>query len=230
MINGKSVLAIIPARGGSKRLPKKNIRLLKNKPLIAWTIQAALNSKYIDKVIVSSDSEEILKKSIKFGADIILRPTDLATDRSSSFSVIEHILNKINKSFDYIILLQPTSPLRNNEHIDSALDSMVNKSADAIISVCEEVHSPLLSNTLPRNNSMVNFLRDIKHEARSQDLPKFYRLNGAIYIYNIKKLLKQKTLFFKENIFAFKMKRKHSVDIDDEFDFMLTEIILNKNL
>ena len=229
MYTNKKFLAIIPARGGSKRLPRKNILDLCGKPLIAYTIEAALKSKYIDKVIVSSDDEEILNISKKNGADIIKRPIDLANDTATTFDAIKHTIDNFEK-YDYIVLLQPTSPLRNEKHIDEAIELLENKKADAIVSVCEMDHSPLWSNTLPKDGNMSNFLKDEILNKRSQDLEKYYRLNGAIYICKTEKLLENKGFFLKDNIFAYKMDREHSVDIDEKIDFSIAQILMSENL
>lgn len=220
----KTFLAIIPARGGSKRLPRKNVLDLCGKPLIAYSIEAGLKSKYISKVVVSSDDEEILQISQNFGADIIKRPDELASDTATTFDVIEHTIKSLGK-YDYIVLLQATSPLRNEKHIDEAIELLEEKNADAVVSVCEMDHSPLWSNTLPKDESMKNFLRDEILNKRSQDLPKYYRLNGAIYICKTGELLKNKGFFLKKNIYAYKMDKKHSVDIDDEIDFIVAKEI-----
>ena len=196
MLEGKTFLAIIPARGGSKRLPRKNILDLAGKPLIAWSIESALKSKYIDKVIVSSDDDEILQISKSFGANLIKRPQELATDISTSFDAIKHTINE-TQLHDYIVLLQPTSPLRNKKHIDESIQTLISKDADAIISVCEMDHNPLWSNTLPENESMNHFIREEVKSKRSQDLDDFYRLNGAIYICKTDLLLKEETFFIK---------------------------------
>lgn len=225
MVKNKTFLAIIPARGGSKRLPRKNVMKLNSKPLIAWSIEAGLNSKYIDKVVVSSDDNEILKISAKYGAQTIKRPTELASDVATTFDAIKHTIENLVK-FDYIVLLQATSPLRNSKHVDQAIELLEKKDANAIISVCEMDHSPLWSNTLPENGSLDIFLRDEVKNKRSQDLDKYFRLNGAIYICKTKKLLEEKSFFLKENIFAYVMDRKSSVDIDEEMDFRLAEAIL----
>ena len=225
MYTNKTFLAIIPARGGSKRLPRKNVLDLCGKPLIAYTIEAALKSKYIDKVIVSSDDEEILNISSNFGADIIKRPIDLANDTATTFDTIKHTIDNFEK-YDYIVLLQPTSPLRNEKHIDEAIQLLEEKNADSIISVCEMDHSPLWSNTLPKDGNMSNFLKDEILNKRSQDLEKYYRLNGAIYICKTEKLLENKGFFLKENIFAYVMDRKSSVDIDEDIDFKMVETLI----
>ncbi len=225
MYTNKTFLAIIPARGGSKRLPRKNVLDLCGKPLIAYTIEAALKSKYINKVIVSSDDEEILNISSNFGADIIKRPIDLANDTATTFDTIKHTIDNFEK-YDYIVLLQPTSPLRNEKHIDEAMELLEKKKADAIVSVCEMEHSPLWSNTLPKDGNMNNFLKDEILNKRSQDLEKFYRLNGAIYICKTEKLIENKSFFLKDNIFAYIMNRENSVDIDEEIDFKIAEVIL----
>ena len=224
----KTFLVIIPARGGSKRLPRKNVLDLYGKPLIAWSIEAALKSKYISKVIVSSDDEEILNIAKEYKADFIKRPDELASDTATTFDALKHTLENVEK-YDYVVLLQPTSPLRTEKHIDEAIELLKEKNADAIISVCEVEHSPLWSNTLDENLDMSNFLRDEVLNKRSQDLPKYYRLNGAIYICKTDKLLENKGFFLKENIYAYKMNKKHSVDIDEEIDFIIAEKLMQHN-
>jgi CMP-N,N'-diacetyllegionaminic acid synthase len=226
MYKNKSFLAIIPARGGSKRLPRKNILNLAGKPLIAWSIEAGLNSEYIDKVVVSSDDDEILNISKKFGADIIKRPNELASDTATTFDTIKHTIDNLEK-YDYIVLLQATSPLRNEKHIDEAIELLENKKADAVISVCEMDHSPLWSNILPEDLSMKNFLREEVLNKRSQDLEKYYRINGAIYICKTEKLLENKGFFIKENIFSYIMDRSSSIDIDEKIDFEFAVFIAN---
>jgi len=229
MYEGKSFLAIIPARGGSKRLPRKNMLDLCDKPLIAWSVEAGLKSQYIDKVVVSSDDDEILEISKKFGAEIIKRPDEFASDIATTFDAIKHAIDNFEK-YDYIVLLQPTSPLRNEKHIDEAIRLLESKNADAVVSVCETDHSPLWSNSLPEDGNMNNFLREGVLNKRSQDLEKYYRINGAIYICGTKKLLKNKGFFLKENIYAYLMDRKSSVDIDEEIDFRMVEVIMNDTI
>jgi len=227
MYKSQTFLAIIPARGGSKRLPKKNILDLKGKPLIAYSIEAGLQSKYIDKVIVSSDDDEILDTSKAFGAEIIKRPDALASDTATSFDAIKHTIENIEK-YDYIVLLQPTSPLRSALQIDEAIELLETKEANAIVSVCEMDHSPLWSNTLPKDGNMSGFLRDEVLNKRSQDLETYYRVNGAIYICKTEKLLEEESFFLKENIYGFVMDRESSVDIDEAIDFKLAEWIISQ--
>jgi len=229
MYKDKTFLAIILARGGSKRLPRKNILDLNGKPLIAYSIEAGLQSKYIDKVIVSSDDKEILNISNEFGADIIKRPDILANDTATSFDAIKHTIENIEK-YDYIILLQPTSPLRDENDIDNAIELIEIKNADAVVSVCEMEHSPLWSNTLPQDDSMQSFLRDEVLNKRSQDLEKYYRLNGAIYICKTYKLLEEESFFLRDNIYGFIMDRESSLDIDEEIDFKMAELLISKTV
>jgi len=221
----KKFLAIIPARGGSKRLPRKNVLDLGGKPLITWSIEAGLKSIYIDKVLVSSDDEEILAISEKFGANAVKRPDVLASDTSTTFDAIQHAIDN-TEEYEYVILLQPTSPLRNASHIDEAIRLMEEKNADAIVSVCEMEHSPLWSNTLDDTLSMEYFMKDEVLNKRSQDLETYFRLNGAIYICKTEKLLEEKSFFLKKNIFAYIMSRENSVDIDEKFDFTVAEILI----
>ncbi|MDD2894898.1 MAG: acylneuraminate cytidylyltransferase family protein [Aliarcobacter sp.] len=225
MNKNKTFLAIIPARGGSKRLPRKNVLDLCGKPLITYSIEAGLKSKYIDKVMVTSDDEDILSISKKYGATIIKRPEELASDTATTFDAIKHTIDSLEK-FDYIVLLQPTSPLRSEKHLDEAIELLEQKNAEAIVSVCEMDHSPLWCNTLPEDGSMKSFLKEEVLNKRSQDLDKYFRLNGAIYICKTDKLLENKGFFLKENIYAYKMGKKNSIDIDDEFDFKLAHLCL----
>jgi len=227
MYNKKTFLAVIPARGGSERLPRKNVLELNGKPLIAYSIEAGLKSKYIDKLLVSSDDEEILGEAIKFGAQTIRRPDVLASAKATTFDAIEHAINKVVDKYDYIVLLQATSPLRNEQHIDEAITLLQERNADAIISVCKTDHSPLWSGTLPLNSSMVGFLKEETINKRSQDLEQNFRLNGAIYICKTESFLEERSFFLKENIFAYKMNRKYSIDIDEEIDFKIAAILMS---
>ncbi len=229
MYQNKSFLAIIPARGGSKRLPRKNILDLAGKPLIAWTIEAGLKSRYLDIVVVSSDDDDILGISQDYGSGIMRRPAELAGDTATTFDAIRHAMENSERPFDYIVLLQPTSPLRNEKHIDEAIELLMLKDADAVISVCEMDHSPLWSNTLPEDGDMSCFLKDELKNKRSQDLPTYYRLNGAIYICKTEKLLKEKSFLLKENVFAFSMGKEASIDIDDINDFYLASYFLSSS-
>jgi len=228
MLKGKTFLAIIPARGGSKRLPRKNILNLGGKPLIGWSIEAALGSRYIDKIVVTSDDDNILKIAEQYHVKIIKRPPKLASDTALTYDVVKHTIETIQKKYDYIVLLQPTSPLRNNLHIDDAIESLFNKNADAIVSVTETDHSPLWSNILPENGSMENFLRRDILQKRSQELEKYYRINGAIYIVDTNILLKDKTIFPQKNIYAYIMDRFTSIDIDEKIDFEIASFLVSK--
>lgn len=226
MLNGKTFLAIIPARGGSKRLPRKNILALKGRPLIAWSIEAGLKSTYIDKVIVTSDDEEILTIAKEYGSDIIKRPDALASDTASSFDAIKHTIEQSN-DYDYIVLLQPTSPLRTSAHLDEAIELLEDKKANAVISVCLVDHSPLWSNILPNDKNMENFIQEEVKNKRSQDFENYYRLNGAIYICKRELLLKEENFFIHNNIYAYCMDKKSSIDIDDKVDFEVAKAFVN---
>ncbi len=232
MIGSKRLLAIIPARGGSKRLPHKNILDFKGQPMIVRSIEAGLQSKYVDRVVVSTDSEEIANISIQYGADVpFLRPLDLATDQAKSIDVILHTITQLEKDkdfYEYIVLLQPTSPLRTAENIDGAVEYLLEKKANSVISVTEVEHSPLWSNVLPKDGCMNGFMRDEIINKRSQDLEKYFRLNGAIYICKMESLLSEKSFFLKDNIFAYVMDKKDSIDIDDELDFIVAKVLYDQ--
>ncbi|UJF25319.1 acylneuraminate cytidylyltransferase family protein [Suttonella sp. R2A3] len=205
---------------------RKNILPLAGKPLVAWTIEAALESKHISKVVVTSDNAEVLDIAKTYLVTALQRPDHLATDTATSFDAVKHAIDN-NQGYEYVVMLQPTSPLRNAKHIDEAIELLESKNSDAVISVCETEHSPLWTNTLPASFSMDNFLRDEVYSQRSQDLPVYYRLNGALYICRISSLLKQKSFFIKNNIFAYKMDMHSSVDIDTEMDFKWVEFLFN---
>lgn len=229
MLNKYRITALIPARGGSKRLPRKNVKILCGKPLISWTIEAAKKSKYIDNVIVSTDDLEIKEISEQWGAKVpFLRPDYLSSDTASSFDVIKHAIEflKINDENHLLILLQPTSPLRTFEQIDEALEYFFKKQAEGIVSISECEHSPLWSNSLPENLSMENFIRPEIIGKRSQDLPNYYRLNGSIYIYKTKSLLKENKIFYNKQVFGFKISKESSIDIDSALDFNIAEFFL----
>lgn len=231
MHQGAKFLAIIPARGGSKRLPRKNILDLGGKPLIAWTIEAALGCAYIDEVMVTTDDGEIAAVAKEYGAEVpFLRPAVLASDTATSFDAVKHTIefyrDELGKHFDYVVLLQPTSPMRSSKDISEAIEMLTHKGADAVISVCEADHSPLWMNTLPPDHSMVGFIREEVKNKRSQDLETFYRLNGAIYICGVEKLFEQKTFILRNSIFAYPMSAESSVDIDTRMDFVIALSIL----
>lgn len=218
-------IAIIPARGGSKRLPGKNILPLKNKPLIAWSIEAAIGCSKIDQVVVSSDDNEILNVAGLLSVETIKRPDALASDIATTFDAIQHTLQQ-HPNYEYTVLLQPTSPLRNAQHITSAIDVLESNNADAVVSICETSDNPLWCNVVPNDLSMNNFLREEVQGLRSQDLPTYYRLNGAIYICKTEILLKQKSFFLRNNIYAYIMDEKSSVDIDTDMDFKWAEFLI----
>ena len=229
MERDKKILAIIPARGGSKRLPKKNLMDLNGKPLIAYTIVAAQNSRYIDKVILSSDDEAIIKVAKEYGCDVpFVRPKALAQDETRSIDVVTHALQTLDEKFDDVILLQPTSPLRTTEDIDGAIEMFYNKRATSVIGVCEMEHSPLWANTLDESMSMENFLDDKYNNSRSQDLPTYYRINGAFYMSKVASVLENETFFVKKDIYAYLMSQEDSVDIDTKLDFIVAQAILKE--
>ncbi|MBI59955.1 acylneuraminate cytidylyltransferase [bacterium] len=211
------VLAIIPARGDSKGFPKKNIALLNGLPLIAWTIQASLKSKYICKTLVTSDSEEILDISNHYGAEVLKRPDEYATDSSSSEDVVRHTLSSLKQEFDYIILLQPTSPLRNAEDIDAAFELFFGSKATSLISVCE-VDNKLYKAFKEDANGYLSGISNNQYPfMRRQDLPKAFMSNGAIYIVEVDSFLKNNS-FYSNKTVSYQMPEERSVDIDSKED------------
>ena len=223
------VIAIITARGGSKGLPNKNILKLNHKPLISYSIEASLNSKYISRTIVSSDSKEIIDISKKCGAEIIKRPEKISGDEINSETVISHVLDNISnvEEYDYLVLLQPTSPLRNEKHIDEAFEILFNAQADSLISCKKIDNAPLKAFMLDKNNYLRGISNNTYPFMRRQDLPPLYMPNGAIYISRVIEFRKNSTLFSKKTI-MYEMDNNSSIDIDIWDDLKIAESLLIK--
>ena len=221
-------LAVILARSGSKGLPNKNIRDMLGKPLLVYTIEAAIDSEMFDIVHVSTDSDMYAEIAKKSGADVpFLREKTLALDSSSSWDAMRFVVEeygKLGKIFDTVTLLQPTSPLRDSLDIRNAFKLFEERNAMSVVSVCEAECSPLLCNTLPTDNSLNKFI-DIDKVGRRQDMGSFYRINGAIYIQKTEVLIEEKDIYG-EGSYAYIMDKKHSIDIDDEVDFVIAEALM----
>lgn len=232
MNNNLRNIALIPARSGSKGLIDKNIKSLANKPLIAYSIESAIQSNIFDCVHLSTDSEEYAKIGRNYGADIpFLRTTEKSSDSANTIDVVKEVLhNYRNKGeeFDLVTILQPTSPLRSSENIIKAYEMFKTKNAKAIVSVCEMEHSPLWSNTLPKDCSMSEFINKDNIIPR-QMLPTYYRINGAIYMIDINFLYEDNNIY-REGCYAYIMDWKNSIDIDTIYDFKMAELILNGGL
>jgi N-acylneuraminate cytidylyltransferase len=229
-INKKDILVLIPARSGSKGLPGKNIKKLHGKPLIHYTIDAAKEIFEKSQVIVTTDDADIAKISGLNGATIpFLRPKELAQDDSSTRDVIlhcvQHLANK-DKKPSYIVLLQPTSPLRNSKHLNEALDLFFQQDCDMVVSVSESKISPYFN--LYEENTQ-GFLKKSKAGTflRRQDVPAAYEYNGAIYIFKTKSIIQSEMKDF-EKIIKYVMSKNDSIDIDDELDWKLAEFMLTK--
>ncbi len=226
------ILGIIPARGGSKGLPKKNIKLLGGKPLIAWSIDSAKESELISTLIVNSDCDEIIEIAKKFNVEIpFKRPDSLAIDTASTKDVIIHTLDfyrKKNIEFDYVVLLQPTTPFRKKGDIDLAIKLALSSNAEMVVSVKETAANPYY--VLFEENNL-GFLKKSKEGnfTRRQDCPKVYEYNGSIYVIKVASLLKNNSMTFSTTL-KFEMSDLFSIDIDNEFDFQFAEFLLNKNL
>lgn len=226
------ILAIIPARSGSKGIKDKNIKSLNEKPLIAYTIEAALESKIFKDIIVSTDSEKYKRISEEYGAWVpFLRDKDLAEDTSTTSDVVYDLLLKlkdIGKEYDYLMILQPTSPLRDKEDIRNAMNLLYNKKANAVVSMCECDYLPLLTKELDEEMRLDGFLSNL-NKVRRQDFKRFYRLNGAIYLMKVDYFLKYRYVY-KKNSYACIMDKRKSIDIDDIDDFEYAEFLLQKRI
>lgn len=218
------ILAIIPARGGSKGVPRKNIRDLAGKPLIAWTIEEAKKSRYIDRLILSSEDDEIIEVAKQYGCEVpFKRPLELAQDDTPGIEPVLHAIEQC-PGYDYVVLLQPTSPLRTAEDIDGCIEKLLNSDADFCVSVTEPEKSPYWMYTL-EGERMVPLLPQEELVVRRQDLPKVYALNGAVYVGKSSEVKKSKA-FLTENTVAFEMVAEHSFDIDTELDFKICEVLI----
>jgi len=231
MINGKRVLALIPARGGSKGLPGKNIRPLLGKPLIAWSIERSLQSKYVDETLVSTDSHEIAEISKEYGASVpFIRPRHLATDQASSFSVVEHALDyyktEQKMSFDYLVLLEPTSPLREEDDIDRMLTLLDAKKGvfDSIVSVGEVTEHPSIMKSL-HGDRLRAFCQELKQTNRRQENEPAFFPYGVAYIVKVDSLMEERT-FYTERCTFFKIKRYQNFEIDNMYDFLCIENVM----
>ncbi|MDH6458380.1 CMP-N,N'-diacetyllegionaminic acid synthase [Fusobacterium sp. PH5-7] len=222
----EKILAIIPARSGSKGLKDKNIKMMNGKPMIAYTIEAAQNSKIFEDIIISTDSEKYAEIAKKYGGSVpCLRDKKLANDNAKSSDVILDILNRVEKKYDSFIMLQPTSPLRTEKNIIEAYKMYLEKKANSVVSVCEMEHSPLWTNTLNEEKRMDSFLKGIAVNRNRQELEIYYRINGALYIANVEYFKKYQDFYYKDS-YAYIMEKENSIDIDDELDFKIAEYLI----
>lgn len=231
MFQDKSFLAIIPARGGSKGLPGKNIRELCGKPLIAWSIEAGLGSQCIDEVMVTTDSEEIAEVARKFGASVpFLRPPELASDTATSFDAVFHAIDfykhELHRSFDYIVLLEPTSPLRLKNDIDAMIEkiSSLEDQYDAIVSLGEVHEHPSIMKKIV-GNKIEPYCKDLAMTTRRQDNEAAYFPYGVAYIVKLKTLLEEKS-FYPQRTAHHLIERYQCYEIDDIYDFLAIENIM----
>jgi CMP-N,N'-diacetyllegionaminic acid synthase len=234
MINNLSILAIVPARGGSKGLPRKNVKNFCGKPLINWTIEAGQKSKYIDNLIVSSDDLEISDTAISAGAEVpFVRPLDLSTDQTKTIDVLLHAYNTytqlVNKNFDLVVLLEPTSPLRRVDDIDNAIEQLVQKtSMTSIVGIARvESQHPSFLLELSEEGAFKPYLEHSPEGIRRQDLSPLYYPEGTIYVSWAKTLFEEKT-FYQKKTMGFLMPSWRAIEIDDEYDFIKAEALMTR--
>lgn len=218
MYKGYKVVAVIPARGGSKGICKKNIKILKRKPLIEWTIEQALDSRYIDGIYVSTDDEEISKISKNKGVNVIDRPGKISGDTATTESALIHASEYLNNNYDIMILLQCTSPLRSSKQIDEALEKMISEKSDSLLS------GYINDRFLWRGGKSINY--DYTNRPRRQDKEWEFVENGSIYIFKKEILLKYKNRLGGK-ISQYEMPKWMSFEIDDQFDFDLIEYLMD---
>lgn len=222
MIEGRSVLAVIPARGGSKGLPRKNVADLGGKPLIAWTIEAARQSRYIDRLVLSSEDAEIRRVAQAWGCDVPFeRPPALASDDAPGIAPVLHALAEL-PGYDYVLLLQPTSPLRASADIDGALDLCVQAGAPACVSVTSVDKSPYWMFRLGDAQRLAPIMETANMPLRRQDTEPLYQLNGAIYVARTDWLLESRAFVTSETV-GYRMPKERSIDIDTPIDMRLCQ-------
>jgi CMP-N,N'-diacetyllegionaminic acid synthase len=228
MYKNKTFLAIIPARSGSKGIIDKNIKELNNKPLMAHTIEACVNSKMFDEIIVSTDSVKYAEIASKYGASVpFLRPGQLSSDEAATKDVIVHVLNEmkhLGRVFDYFMLLQPTSPLRNETHILESINILFKQNADSVISICKAEY-PACLNVYLLDTGELKVSNLDTNQIRRQDQPQEYRINGAIYLVDTK-VFQEKNSFYSGKTFPYLMDEISSIDIDESFQFQLAEYFM----
>ncbi|MFA4971014.1 MAG: acylneuraminate cytidylyltransferase family protein [bacterium] len=232
----KTILSLITARGGSKGIPRKNVLDVGGKPLIAWSIEAALQSRASLRVVVSTDDEEIAQISLKYGAEVpFVRPAELATDTSDHMSVVIHALEwlKTNESYvpDYVLVLQPTSPMRTSQDIDGAVELAYKNEADGVVSVCETHHHPYLLSNIDSDGILVDYLERSpaagSSNIRRQDMPPVYFQNGAIYLTRREVLIAARTLT-PPKTYPYIMPASRSLQIDDQWELEMIDMLLSK--
>lgn len=223
------MIAIIPARGGSKGLPGKNIKKLCGKPLIAYTIEEALKSDKIKRVIVSTDSENIANIAIQYGAEVpFLRPEKLAGDHAKAVDnylyTIERISKEENRKINEFIVLQPTSPLRKARHINEAIECFYKNNAHSVVSVKKAEHPPEWYKTIDQNGILKDYISD-ENALNRQEYPQTYLPNGAIFIFKYD-ILKENRTYYTNQTYPYLMNKESSIDIDTLYDFLLATTII----
>ena len=230
MLNGKKLLALIPARGGSKRVPGKNLAEVCGRPMIEWTIRAATMSNYIDSVVVSTDDSGIADIATCAGARVpFIRPFTLSTDTATSLDVINHSLNylsEIGENYEYLVLLQPTSPFRTESHIDECAELFSTRNMDSIVSVVRIDYPPDWNYSVDKELRMTPDIPSSDEALRSQDYPDRYRPNGAIYLIRVPVYREFNSLYPSGRVHAYEMNKLDSIEVDDEEDLMLVRAMV----
>jgi CMP-N,N'-diacetyllegionaminic acid synthase len=217
------ILAIIPARGGSKGIPHKNIKLLLNKPLIGWTIETALSCSFISETIVTTESQKIAEIAKTHGANVpFMRPNELSQDSTPGIEPVLHAIEQLPQ-YDWVLLLQPTSPLRTVEDICGIIDLVVTKNGCSAVSVADAVNHPFWTYSFDGLKLKPFFRSDNSYQR--QLLPQAYSLNGALYFASSKFLIENRTFITSETL-GYVMPKTRSIDIDDADDWQLAEYFL----
>lgn len=228
-----NILGVIPARGGSKSVPRKNLALIFGRPLIAYTIDAAKRSRRLTHFLVSSEDDEIIRVAKLYGAPVpFVRPMELATDQAPSLPVVQHAVAEMeareNVKFDYVVLLQPTTPMRLPQDIDAAVDKIIATGADSVVSVCDvDAYHPARMRQIVDDRLVELPIKEPREMARRQDLPPIYIRNGAVYV-------ARRDLVMEENSMIGKVSRPYvmpverSVNIDGKLDLLMAQLLMKE--
>lgn len=227
-----NTVGIITARGGSKRFPRKNVARLNGKPLIAYTIEASIHCDLISQTWLTTDCDDIIAATSPYPVNVIRRPAELSRDNSTSYDTVVHALEfmkSAGQEFDYFVLLQPTSPLRNSQHLTEAIELVGQHAAKSVVSVCTSEHSPFKSFVQDGEFLKPLFDKD-KINLPAQDLPQVLRQNGAIYVIPVDEFLNGANNFFVEPVLPYPMDALSSIDVDTELDLKIVETVMTTEI
>lgn len=233
-MDSEKIIAVIPARVGSKRLPRKNVLPLAGRPCIEWTLKAVSESTEISHVAVSTDDPAVQEiVSAYSDVELVNRPEELGRDEASTIDVVLHTLDELTiqgYKFSWLLLLQPTSPLRTGDHIDTAVRLVRKQASDGLVSICRTAHPREWTASTNPGESLEDFFSNTELGKSAASFRPSYTVNGAIYLIRTSVLRETRTFFPKKNIISYEMERRDSIDIDEQYDFEIAEWALSTRM